>query len=91
MFIRAVLCHNIGLVCLEAVQEFCWFQKQKSDRLSSSAEACLLYILLLEFHVMQAPLSSAHDQIHVDSASYKSLVHQSALLLHRRNLTAMPF
>lgn len=37
MFTRSVLCHDIGWVCLEAIKGFCWFQRQKSDHVSSSA------------------------------------------------------
>ena len=91
MCIRAVLCHGMGLVCLEAVKEFCRFQKQKSDH-SSSVEACLLYKLLRpDCHLMQVLLLSAHDEIHVGSASHKSRVHQSVLFWHHKIPTPIIF
>lgn len=42
MFTGAVLCQSIGLAGLAAVKDFCWFHKQKSDRVFLMCLLCKL-------------------------------------------------
>ena len=82
MFICAILCHGIGLICLEAVKGLCRSPKQQSDHVSSSAEARLLYTLLQTSSCGASTVVACNVETHVDSVSNRSVAPQSEPIWH---------